>query len=293
MITDTRGSMPLSIRWNMPDDESTPADGVLWDAVLAKASEYIEYSASSASAGLEGEVQNTLRLNALLQNYICHDVGEVYSYLTRHVGLFPLLEEAPVAIRRVYGPCSLKLEVLTEPEEGWSRLFLVIQSILDTERLLELSERFSQEWIAPRLATFEAESFSVTEEPVGFDWHSVATLAAELAARDDEASSRAAISRAYYALYCTARDRAGLNVAGSRDSHKAVFDYYASRDNAKLKMFGANDLPGLFRDRKDADYREDLQITKIRASLAVKKAQRLLAAIDSTSDEDIRRAKRR
>jgi hypothetical protein len=122
---------------------------------------------------------------------------------------------------------------------------------------------------------------------VTFNWRGFAELAETLSAREEEASLRSAISRAYYALYCTARDRAGLNTASLRDSHKAVFDYYAARKNPKLRLLGQNNLPGLFRQRKKADYREDAVVTRGETTLAVQNSKKWLADLDSMSNEEI------
>jgi uncharacterized protein (UPF0332 family) len=124
---------------------------------------------------------------------------------------------------------------------------------------------------------------------VTFDWRKVADLAEELASREDEAALRSAVSRAYYALYCTARDSAGLDTSGLRDAHKAVFDYYAGRKNPKLRHLGVNQLPGLFRQRKTADYDETVEVRKGAAVLAVQNSKRLLADLAKLTPEEIRK----
>lgn len=122
-----------------------------------------------------------------------------------------------------------------------------------------------------------------------FDWHGFAQLAEDLATCEDEAAARSAISRAYYALYCQARDRAGIDTRNIRDAHKAVHDYYAFRQNPKLKLMGTNDLPNLHRERKYADYDETQIVGKSRASMVVKKARALLSALAGLSDEQLRK----
>jgi uncharacterized protein (UPF0332 family) len=126
---------------------------------------------------------------------------------------------------------------------------------------------------------------------VTFDWRAVVGLADELSKRTDEAALRSAISRAYYSAYCYARDRAGLNSAGARDSHKLVFDYYERRAHGKLRDFGSNELPSLHRLRKEADYDEEAKITANQAKLVVGRAKKVIAFIESLRQEEIQKQK--
>lgn len=140
-------------------------DEALWNVALPTSQHIVYYSARSTSDSVEKEMQQALRLSGLLQNYRCDDVAEAYLFLSTHPQLIPLLEEAPLAIRQAYGPCELKLDILQDTEEGWTRMFLVVKSSLDVDSLLERSAAFGEHWIMPRLAAFGLD-FSITEEPV-------------------------------------------------------------------------------------------------------------------------------
>jgi hypothetical protein len=124
---------------------------------------------------------------------------------------------------------------------------------------------------------------------VSFDWRLVAKLAGELSNRADEASLRSAVSRAYYSAYCYAPDKAGLNTAGSGESHKIVHDFYRGRANPKLKDFGAHQLPALHRKRKLADYNEDEAIGSGQAKLSVIQANKIIEFLDTLKKEEIQR----
>ena len=124
-----------------------------------------------------------------------------------------------------------------------------------------------------------------------FDWRAVVGLADELSKRAEEAALRSAISRAYYSAYCYARDRAGLNTAGSRDSHKLVFEYYERRALGKLRDFGSNELPSLHKLRKEADYDEEAKISPNQAKLVVGRAKKVIAFLEALKKEEIQKQK--
>ena len=93
---------------------------------------------------------------------------------------------------------------------------------------------------------------------VGFDWAEFLTLARDLCARGDEAGYRSAVSRAYYSLYCEARDYVtqglGWRVDGDTTSrHKALWDTLMAKADPALVKLG---LEGerLHKKRADADY---------------------------------------
>ena len=68
-----------------------------------------------------------------------------------------------------------------------------------------------------------------------FDWNNYLTLAEELASRNDEASKRTSISRAYYSAFHDAMVRALLNCGPklAATSHEWCWDRYIySRDDA-------------------------------------------------------------
>jgi len=122
---------------------------------------------------------------------------------------------------------------------------------------------------------------------LSFDWRNYLSLAEELLQRESEAAHRCAISRAYYSAYCYARDRAGLNTQGLKDPHKTVAQYYEQRKLAKLRDFGANQLPALHRSRKTADYDENTEVSATRSKWAVIKAREIVVTLEGLTKQQI------
>jgi uncharacterized protein (UPF0332 family) len=56
-----------------------------------------------------------------------------------------------------------------------------------------------------------------------FDWYDYLDVAQEWVAHDDEAYQRSAVSRAYYAMYCNARNR--LSLTGEFDPPRCGSDH--------------------------------------------------------------------
>lgn len=90
-----------------------------------------------------------------------------------------------------------------------------------------------------------------------FDWNEFLTLAEVLAASDDEASKRTALSRAYYCVFNLAFARAEKTV-GSKPwdvpNHKWCWDQYVSTPDLNCKRLG-NSGERLKRIRVKADYK--------------------------------------
>ncbi|SRR5216683_843182 len=74
---------------------------------------------------------------------------------------------------------------------------------------------------------------------------------------DEEACCRAAISRAYYAAFCAARNHArdneGLTLSNTAQDHQTVFVHYAQNPNVQHKAVAAT-LHRLRQQRNRADY---------------------------------------
>lgn len=91
-----------------------------------------------------------------------------------------------------------------------------------------------------------------------FAWSRYLELAKELALRTDEASLRSAISRAYYAAYCTARNalrsrrELGVDV---RESHAVVWNAFLSRPDPNQRKIGMEGKR-LHMARRRADYED-------------------------------------
>jgi len=71
-----------------------------------------------------------------------------------------------------------------------------------------------------------------------FDWSEYLTLANQLAANNDEASHRSAMSRAYYCVYHKATERAVASGCHDPKTHVGVWNLYSNNQNdrACLKL---------------------------------------------------------
>lgn len=107
-----------------------------------------------------------------------------------------------------------------------------------------------------------------------FDWTAYLELAQELAHQgtqspNDEAKLRSAVSRAYYAAYCTARNRLRDKDTGQvprgTDAHSFVWDCFSASPDDRRKRIGESGQR-LRRDRNSADY--DDVVTKLPLVLA-------------------------
>jgi hypothetical protein len=105
---------------------------------------------------------------------------------------------------------------------------------------------------------------------MSFAWAAYLTLAEALFREratfaDQEACCRAAISRAYYAAFCVARNHArdneGLTLSDTARDHQIVFAHYAQNANAQQKAIAAT-LLRLRRERNRADY-DDRNIQRV------------------------------
>lgn len=98
-----------------------------------------------------------------------------------------------------------------------------------------------------------------------FSWSHFLSLAGRLAnSATQESERRAAIGRAYYAAYCTARDFAvtrGLQYSGNKPSHEQVWQFFrnapsslSGQERRAYKHIGDNGL-ALREQRTLADYK--------------------------------------
>lgn len=94
---------------------------------------------------------------------------------------------------------------------------------------------------------------------MAFDWAGYLTLAEELGGRaDDEAALRSAISRAYYAAFCSARNRlrnGGVSPPATGDSHTAIRNIYRLSPDPRAVAIGTTG-DRLRRMRNRADYHD-------------------------------------
>ena len=116
-----------------------------------------------------------------------------------------------------------------------------------------------------------------------FDWAEYLILAEELAERqDNEAALRSSVSRAYYAVFGTARKRLrdeGAHVLETGQAHIEVWNTYASSDQRLRREIGEYGHI-LRRKRNDADYNDSPKRWPDIAAESVEIARRLLNSLE-------------
>lgn len=122
---------------------------------------------------------------------------------------------------------------------------------------------------------------------MAFDWLQFLELAKELAARDDEASARSAISRAYYAAYHWARDYVAQELAVTvpkSEAHQAVWDALTQHGRKREELSAGAGGKRARVMRNQADYEARLpggQTPREMALVAVKAAEAIIKSLDS------------
>ena len=123
---------------------------------------------------------------------------------------------------------------------------------------------------------------------MSFDWTEFYHFACGLAGHtvqppSDETKSRIAISRAYYAAFCTARnflrDADNINIS-STDSHRVVRETFkGSADKNRVRI--GNQLNELMQYRQHADYDESLRVGSwlLERDQSLKLAHRILEGL--------------
>lgn len=90
---------------------------------------------------------------------------------------------------------------------------------------------------------------------MSFDWRDYVLLSEELAKRSEESCLRSSISRAYYGVFCIARNKRSYQKYKGVDVHgKVIAEYKSSKDKALRKVGWS--LDELRKARNDADYNE-------------------------------------
>jgi uncharacterized protein (UPF0332 family) len=119
---------------------------------------------------------------------------------------------------------------------------------------------------------------------MSFDWHHYLELAKHLNANansfpDTEACYRSVVSRAYYAVYCLARNyiKQTDNVTFSGNDHKRLQDHLTSGPGQQLRHKIGNQLKQLHQVRIKADYADNLDELPVNsASKALAQAERII-----------------
>lgn len=123
-----------------------------------------------------------------------------------------------------------------------------------------------------------------------FDWSEYLKLAEELVEGDtNEAKQRSAISRAYYAAFCYARNylKDYLDFEPRRDDneHKTVAEEFKDYENQNMREIG-NDLTRLRSDRNNADYDDTVMNLRSKANFALRLAKNIIDKINQLIQEE-------
>jgi len=89
-----------------------------------------------------------IELDQVLQQYqvTAHQVPEVVKFLLQHRFLLPVLTEATVYLKQIFGQSLVYLEVERDPDEGFTELFGVVVVRKSPEEALALLECFDRLW---------------------------------------------------------------------------------------------------------------------------------------------------
>jgi len=113
---------------------------------------------------------------------------------------------------------------------------------------------------------------------MSFDWVEYVYLAEQLLNQAGESCFRCSISRAYYGVFCVARDAKGCqNVSIS--VHKIVIDKYKNSTDRNEGMIG-HTLENLKKQRISADYIKGKSLGKKDAEKAISRAKEILKRMD-------------
>ena len=90
--------------------------------------------------------------------YSFTEYQEVAAYLKKHRFLIPILTEAYPVIQRFFGPdAPVRIEVSTDPEEGYQELVAWIQIDLSPEKAVDALNRFDWDWWLDRSAAADCK----------------------------------------------------------------------------------------------------------------------------------------
>jgi uncharacterized protein (UPF0332 family) len=114
---------------------------------------------------------------------------------------------------------------------------------------------------------------------MSFDWINYIYVAEEILTKSDESYFRTAISRAYYGIFCIARNRKGYRKYLRSDVHRMVINSYKDSIDEEEQEIGRV-LDIIRKLRNYADYDEDRLIDRSFAEKAVNLAKYILKIMD-------------
>lgn len=116
---------------------------------------------------------------------------------------------------------------------------------------------------------------------MSFNWKDYFVLAQELLERSEERYLRSSISRAYYGVFCIARDKAGLKDyrpnfrKGDPGVHEKVISTYRDSLKREEKLAGRI-LDKMRRSRNKSDYNGNITLKEDDAKRAIQDASNVL-----------------
>lgn len=114
---------------------------------------------------------------------------------------------------------------------------------------------------------------------MSFDWKDYVYLAEELLGRQEESALRSSISRAYYGVFCIARNKKGYKNYTGSNVHLTVINAYKNSQDRNEQSIGQT-LDKLRKSRNKADYNEDRLIDKSLAERMVCSAKQILISME-------------
>lgn len=119
---------------------------------------------------------------------------------------------------------------------------------------------------------------------MSFDWKDYIDLAEELLNRTEESYHRSSISRAYYGVFCIAKNKKGYRnykLKKGENIHWIVINAYKNSSDINEQNIGRI-LDKLRKSRNDADYDESRSIDRNLAERVVLSAKQILTRMGIT-----------
>ncbi len=113
---------------------------------------------------------------------------------------------------------------------------------------------------------------------MSFNWKDYVSLAEDLVDSAQESTLRSCVSRAYYGVFCIARDGKSYKSYKPKPGenlHRKIIDEYKNSSDVKEQQTGLT-LDNLRKSRNYADYDADKQINGRIAQRAVNRAKQIL-----------------
>ncbi len=120
-----------------------------------------------------------------------------------------------------------------------------------------------------------------------FDWKQYLSFADELSKRSEEAALRSAVSRAYYAAFCTARNHLrakGEQIPDSEQTHKVVWESFQRRRKTYAAVY--QNGVRLRSRRRQADYEDEIKDLSNLVTEALRDAKNVFHWLDKAIAQD-------